>query len=103
MVSGSIFANNAIPTSIEGVRAGIQRVFGQWPTITQILAELDVPMMPNLTTSLDEQTAYLNHVFFVIEDCFTIQTIYIAIQTNKIKEFKTENVRLLCILINKQA
>ncbi|KAJ8060250.1 hypothetical protein OCU04_010594, partial [Sclerotinia nivalis] len=57
---------------------------------------------PNLVVDPNEQTVYLNYVFFVIEDCFTIQAIYIVIQTNKIEEFKAENVELLRTLIGKQ-
>ncbi|KAJ8060050.1 hypothetical protein OCU04_011660 [Sclerotinia nivalis] len=59
--------------------------------------------MPNLVVDSNEQIVYLNYVFFIIEDCFTIQAIYIATQTNKIKEFKAENVELLRILAGKQA
>ncbi|KAJ8071930.1 hypothetical protein OCU04_002234 [Sclerotinia nivalis] len=95
MTSGSTSINNAIPTSIEGIRTEIQRVFDQWPTITQILIELNAPVMPNLVANPNEQIVYLNHIFFIIEDRFTIQAIYIATQTNKIEEFKTENVEFL--------
>ncbi|KAJ8070693.1 hypothetical protein OCU04_001064, partial [Sclerotinia nivalis] len=103
MVFGSIFVGNATPTSIEGIRTEIQRVFGQWSIITQILAELDTPVMPNFVVDPNEQTIYLNYIFFIIEDCFIIQVIYIVIQTNKIEEFKTENVELLRTLTSKQA
>ncbi|KAJ8059939.1 hypothetical protein OCU04_011558 [Sclerotinia nivalis] len=103
MASGSTSTNNATPISIEGIRTEIQRVFGQWPTIIQILAELDTPITPNLATDPNEQTVYLNYIFFIIENRFTIQTTHIAIQTNKIEKFKTENIELLRILIGKQA
>ncbi|KAJ8070671.1 hypothetical protein OCU04_001042 [Sclerotinia nivalis] len=97
MVSGSTFAGSAIPISIEGIRTEIQQVFGQWPTITQILVELDAPVIPNLAAGPNEQTVYLNHVFSIIEDRFTIQVTYIATQTNKIEEFKAETIQVTYI------
>ncbi|KAJ8065632.1 hypothetical protein OCU04_006307 [Sclerotinia nivalis] len=63
--------------------------------------ELNVPVTPNLVVDPNKQIAYLNYIFFIIEDCFTIQVIHIATQTNKIEEFKTENVELLRTLIGK--
>ncbi|KAJ8058619.1 hypothetical protein OCU04_012796 [Sclerotinia nivalis] len=58
--------------------------------------------MPNLTIGSNEQIVYLNYVFFIIEDCFIIQATHIATQTNKIEEFKAENIELLCTLAGKQ-
>ncbi|KAJ8069776.1 hypothetical protein OCU04_000192 [Sclerotinia nivalis] len=79
MASGSTSAGNTTPTSIEGIRTEIQQVFNQWSTITQILTELDTPVTLNLATA-----------------------IHIATQTNKIEEFKAENVELLRTLTSKQ-
>ncbi|KAJ8063460.1 hypothetical protein OCU04_007336 [Sclerotinia nivalis] len=101
MASGSTSVGSATPTFIKGIRTEIQRVFGQWPIITQILTELDASVIPNLAAGSNEQTVYLNYVFSVIEDRFTIQVIHIVIQTNKIEEFKVENVELLRTLVGK--
>ncbi|KAJ8067598.1 hypothetical protein OCU04_004936 [Sclerotinia nivalis] len=103
MAFGFIFVGNATSIFIEGIRIEIQQVFGQWSTIIQILVELDALVMPNLAAGSNEQIVYLNYVFFIIEDRFTIQAIHIAIQTNKIEEFKAENIELFRTLAGKQA
>ncbi|KAJ8063720.1 hypothetical protein OCU04_007583, partial [Sclerotinia nivalis] len=58
--------------------------------------------MPNLVTNSNKQITYLNYIFFIIEDRFTIQTTHIVTQINKIEEFKAENIELLRTLIGKQ-
>ncbi|KAJ8063274.1 hypothetical protein OCU04_008505 [Sclerotinia nivalis] len=84
MASSSTSADNTISTSIKGI------------------PELDTPITPNLVADPNEQTVYLNYIFFIIKDRFIIQTTHIAIQINKIEKFKTKNIELLRTLTNKQ-
>ncbi|KAJ8058049.1 hypothetical protein OCU04_012910 [Sclerotinia nivalis] len=53
MAFGFTLVGNTIPTSIEGIRIEIQRVFGQWSIIIQILAELNALVMPNLVSDCE--------------------------------------------------